>query len=66
MKKLLLVALLAIGVSAASYAQGGPGGMRGGGKCNLTIFRPYRINMSAFEKVVSIKTRSNQSNSYQS
>ena len=32
MKKLLLVALLAIGVSAASYAQGGPGGggMRGG------------------------------------
>ena len=26
MKKLLLVALLAIGVSAASYAQGGPGG----------------------------------------
>ena len=32
MKKLLLVALLAIGVSAASYAQGGPGGgMRGGG-----------------------------------
>ena len=30
MKKLLLVALLAIGVSAASYAQGGPGGGRGG------------------------------------
>ncbi|RZA00814.1 MAG: hypothetical protein EOP47_12830 [Sphingobacteriaceae bacterium] len=26
MKKVLLVALLAIGVSAASYAQGGPGG----------------------------------------
>jgi periplasmic protein CpxP/Spy len=33
MKKVLLVALLAIGVSAVSYAQGGPGGggMRGGG-----------------------------------
>lgn len=31
MKKLLLVALMAIGVSAVSYAQGGPGGgMRGG------------------------------------
>lgn len=30
MKKVLLVALLAIGVSAASYAQGGPGGRMGG------------------------------------
>jgi Spy/CpxP family protein refolding chaperone len=41
MKKLLLVCLLAIGTSAMSFAQGGPGGggMRGGGTPEQQIER---------------------------